>query len=104
MIEIQFNQDGDFNAIYAAKKWLREHGYSYGSMCRGMPIGILKGDWCIAKWRNLTTIERYQLDGQINSSDFRAGPVTIKLKDDPSLEEIENGERLKQAIVDVESC
>lgn len=81
MTEITFDQTGDFNAVNAARKWLQDHGYSYGSMCLDMPIGILKGSWAIAKWRNLTAKERKQLDGQIVSSDFRDGPVVIQLKD-----------------------
>ena len=97
MTEINFNQVGDFEAYHAACTWCKDNGYSYGSMQRDAPMGILKGDWCIAKWRNLTPKERSQLDGQITSNDFRAGPVTIKLKDAPLPEEIESGKRLKQA-------
>lgn len=96
MTEIEFNQTGNFSAVNAARDWLRDHGYSYGSMCGDMPIGILKGDWCIAKWRNLTPKERNQLDGKLISSDFRNGPVVIKLKDHASDEEIKAGSRIKQ--------
>lgn len=78
--EIPFNNVGDFEAINAAREWLHMNGYSYGSMCMDMPIGILKGKWLIAKWRNLTGKERSQLDGQIISQDFREGPVVIQLK------------------------
>ena len=77
MKEIKFTDTGDFIALAKAKAWLKNHDYSCGSMCNRMPIGILKGDWTIAKWRNLTTIERNQLDGQITSQDFRNGPVVI---------------------------
>ena len=96
MTEIEFNQTGDFSAVNAARKWLQEQGYSYGSMCMDMPIGILKGSWCIAKWRNLTMKERKQLDGQMVSSDFRDGPVVIQLKDAATDEEIKAGKRIKQ--------
>ena len=96
MTEIEFNQTGEFSAVNAAKKWLQDHGYSYGSMCMDMPIGILKGSWCIAKWRNLTMKERKQLDGQIVSSDFRDGPVIIQLKDAATDQEIKSGKRIKQ--------
>lgn len=40
MTKIEFNQTGDFSAFYAATDWLKEQGYSYGSMCMDMPIGI----------------------------------------------------------------
>lgn len=96
MSEIKFNQTGDFAAVNAARIWLQEHGYSYGSMCMDMPIGILKGSWVIAKWRNLTMKERKQLDGQMVSSDFRNGPVVIQLKDPATDKEIKVGSRIKQ--------
>lgn len=96
MTEIEFAQVGDFSAVNAAKNWLREHGFSYGSMCMDMPIGILKGDWCIAKWRNLTAKERNQLDGKLISTDFRAGPVILQLKEPATTEELVSGLRIKQ--------
>ena len=96
MIEITFDQIGDFTAVGAARDWLSEHGYSYGSMCMDMPIGILKGEWSIAKWRNLTGKEREQLDGQLTSKDFREGPVVLRLKDLATDEEIKVGTRIKQ--------
>ena len=96
MPEIKFDQTGDFAAVNAARIWLQEHGYSYGSMCMDMPIGILKGSWAIAKWRNLTPKERKQLDGQLISKDFRDGPVVIQLKDPATDSEIKAGSRIKQ--------
>lgn len=79
-MEKVFDKPGDFAAFDEAKEWLTQHGYSYGSLCGYMPVGILKGDWIIAKWRNLTPKERSQLHGQIKSEDFREGPVTVTLK------------------------
>ncbi|WP_199287344.1 hypothetical protein [Acinetobacter portensis] len=96
MTEIEFAQVGDFSAVSAAENWLREHGFSYGSMCMDMPIGILKGDWCIAKWRNLTAKERNQLDGKLLSSDFRSGPVVLQLKEPATTEELISGLRINQ--------
>ena len=82
MTEIEFNQTGDFSAVNAATKWLQDHGYSYGSMCMDMPIGILKGSWCIAKWRNLSSEERQQLDGTISCiNTFREAPIHVVIKD-----------------------
>ena len=81
MTEITFDQTGDFAAVDAACNWLTEHGYSVGSMCGHMPMGILKGDWIIAKWRNLTPKERNQLDGKLISNDFRNGPIVVQLKE-----------------------
>ena len=96
MSELTFDQSGDFVAVDLARVWLKDHGYSCGSMCMDMPIGILKGYWRIAKWKNLTAKERTQLDGQLISKDFRNGPVTIQLKDPATEAEINAGLRLEQ--------
>ena len=74
-----FKVDGTFRSYYAATAWLNENGYSYGSMCMDMPIGIVKGDAIIAKWRNLTKSDIATLDGRITSNDFREGEVTIEI-------------------------
>jgi len=74
-----FKANGTFEAYYAACGWLSENGYSYGSMCMDQPIGIMKGNWGIAKWRNLTSSERKELDGTMTSNDFREGDVTINI-------------------------
>ena len=80
-----FSNPGTFQAFYAAQKWLEQNGYSFGSTCRGSPVGILKGDFIIAKWRNLTKREIEQLDGRL-VGDMRDGPVAIHLNSVPSKE------------------
>ncbi|CVE51194.1 Uncharacterised protein [Serratia marcescens] len=80
-----FDQKGTFNALYACQDWLRDNGYSYGSSCRGCPTGVLKGDWLIAKWRNLTREEIEGLHGTIDGN-FREGPVRLHLKEAPEQE------------------
>lgn len=79
---ITFTRDGDFAALYAAQNWCDENGISYGSLCGDAPVGLLYGDWAIAKWRNLTPAERAQLDGRMEG-DFRHGPVTIRISPKP---------------------
>lgn len=74
-----FEQQGTFAALDAARAWLKQSGYSYGSTCLGEPVGILKGDFIIAKWRNLTRAERNKLDGTLDGN-FREGPLTLCLK------------------------
>ncbi|PTQ70387.1 hypothetical protein [Pseudomonas sp. GV071] len=74
-----FSDQGDFEAWRAAQRWLMENGYSYGSTCVMHPVAVLKGEWCIAKWRNLTRKEIDELDGKV-SGNFREGPVTVYLK------------------------
>lgn len=77
-----FNEAGTFQALCAAEAWLAANGYSCGSTRRDMPSGILKGDFVIAKWKNLTTKEIEQLDGHLQG-DKREGPITITLKEAP---------------------
>ena len=77
-----FDQKGTFEALHAAQRWLRERGYSYGSTCACCPVGVLHGDYLIAKWRNLTRQERAELDGALDG-DFREGPLTLRLKRPP---------------------
>jgi len=74
--ETIFQGNGEtFSAHYAAQEWLRENGYSYGSTCRNMPIAIKKGDYSIAKWKNLTNEERQDIDGKLYSG--REGEAKI---------------------------
>ena len=74
-----FNQTGTFEAMHEAGKWLTDNGYSYGSMQGRDPIGILKGDYYIGKWRNIRSAERGKLDGTITGTDKRNGPVTVEI-------------------------
>ena len=74
-----FDDKGDFEAYYSARKYVHDLGYSDGSMCRDKPIAIKKGPWNIAKWKNLTKLERLDIDGHITSKDFRNGPVTVEI-------------------------
>ena len=53
-----FDKTGDFAAFQEAENYLKENGYSWGSMQRDDPIGIMKGDYDIAKWRNLSAKEK----------------------------------------------
>lgn len=75
-----------FEAFHQACDWLKENGYSHGSMQRDAPIGIMRGlDWDIAKWRNLSEKERRELDGTMIPIDgnFRDGGARIRLRGEP---------------------
>ncbi len=74
-----FNNPGTFQASYAAEAWLKENGYSVGTMCGKLPRGILKGDIHIAKWKNLTGPERKACCGTM-FGDMRNGPVHVEIK------------------------
>jgi len=74
----QAKGDIDFTAYLAAQDWLSDRGFSYGSSCREMPTAIKKGDWLIAKWKNLTNSERKDVDGLLQGA-HRSGPITVEL-------------------------
>lgn len=79
-----FKADGDFGAMYAAERWLKEHGFSVGSTCRGYPRGIMFGEWDIAKWRNLDSKDVAALHGVMRgdrTGSFRGADVTIELSE-----------------------
>lgn len=70
-----------FTAMHDAERWLKALGFSYGTLQRGAPIGILHGEWTISKWRNMTAAEQRELHGAITSADFREGPVIVGLRE-----------------------
>lgn len=74
-----FEHDGStaFDAYYKALAFLKTSGYSYGSMCGDEPIGIMKGDYRIAKWKNLSKEDKKELDGIVISPDFRGLYVKV---------------------------
>lgn len=76
---LEFYAEGTFESLYMANKWCNDNGYSYGSLCGHQPVCLLKGDYGIAKWKNLTDEERDQCHGVMTSPDFREGIVTIKI-------------------------
>ena len=76
--EIIFNEEGDFMAYRSAEYWAKENGYSYGSMCHPQPTALYKGDFSVAKWKNLSTKDISQVDGVI-TGEYRNGPVKITL-------------------------
>ena len=71
----------DFACMNAAKRYLQDRGFSVGAPQADAPAGILFGDVRIAKWRNLTAVERSQLHGRIEAPGRtgRTGPVTITI-------------------------
>ena len=81
-MKIIFKAGQDFEAFYNAEKWLKENGYSWGSMQRSDPIGITKENWIGgAKWRHLTPKGKAALDGIIEGESKRNGDITITIFD-----------------------
>ena len=79
IVKVFDRKGSDFEAFNDACAWLKENGYSYGSMQRDEPIGIMKGDYDISKWRNMTSTEHESLDGRL-TGDKRNGPITVTIK------------------------
>ena len=80
----EFPKNGDFGALYEAEGWLRERGFSVGSVCRGYPRGIMHGDCQIAKWRNLDKSEILALHGVMKGNEhgeMRGNDVTVEIFD-----------------------
>jgi hypothetical protein len=79
--KIVFKQPGDFEAFHAAEQWCRDNGISFGSMERGNPIGLMRGNWSISKWSNMTKKEQSECHGTMTAkAGFRSGPVTITME------------------------
>lgn len=77
--KILFKNNGEENSgYYAAKKFLKENGFSYGSQQRNDPIGVYYGDSDISKWRNLGK-DKKRLDGALCSFSFRERDVYLML-------------------------
>lgn len=79
MLEMTFDQAGDFKASAAAEAWCAERGISVGRIQHGMPRGLMRGDYDIQKWSNLNMAERSALHGQM-TGDMRNGPVYVRIK------------------------
>lgn len=77
--EIVFEACGTFQAYYKAETWIRENGFSAGSMCRDEPIGLIRYPGVsIAKWKNLSLRERKSFDALLlPMPDFREGGCKI---------------------------
>ncbi len=76
---LTFFEKGTFESMYAANRWCINNGYSYGSTCFRSAVGLKKGDYLVAKWKNLTKQEIDGLDGIMFSDDFREGTVRIHI-------------------------
>lgn len=80
-MRIQFDEEGVFEALWAAEDWCNVNGYSYGPGCAKMPTGLMRGNHTIPKWRNLRQDQINLLDG-VMTGDRRNGPVFIEIKDE----------------------
>jgi hypothetical protein len=74
------NTGEEFSGYDAAVKWLESQGYSVGSMQARSPTGFVKGNCVVSKWRSLSEVDKFDLDGQIEAGDFRHGTVVVSFK------------------------
>jgi len=88
---VEFENEGTFQAFWAAEGYLREKGYSSGSTDRSPnPVGFIHApEWPLPqKWHNITSAGKKLVDGVMIGS-FRYGPVKLiffNIKHDTTLE------------------
>jgi hypothetical protein len=80
MITKTFDDKGDFVAYNKACEWCHNNGISCGSMQCNEPVGLMRGDYDISKWRNSSKEDRALLEGTIIGNK-RSGPVAISVKE-----------------------
>lgn len=68
----------DFGAQYAAERWLRERGFSFGASQADGPQAIWYGECGVSKWRNLSAKEKREAHAVMDGR--RAGSVRITLR------------------------
>lgn len=74
----EFKSEETFGAYHEAEEYCKALGVSVGRMCHPLPTGLAKGEFDIAKWKNLSAEDKTLLDGVI-VGDFREGPVKVYL-------------------------
>lgn len=78
MSVVEFKDQGDFAATYAAEDWLRARGFSVGSMQRSASRAIWHGNCYVSKWRGLSAKDIREMHARMDG-DGRNGPVRITL-------------------------
>jgi len=70
-----------FGAVHALEQWCRDHGYTLGRMQGSDPIGLLRGEADLQKWRNLGELDRDRLDGVVTwVGSPRSGTAVVWLR------------------------
>eukprot|EP01039_Chlorochromonas_danica_P014871 gene14871-17420_t len=71
LIEKHFLVQGTFKSQYAAQGWLKDNGYSYGSLDDRRPVAIVKGKYNFTqKWHNFSDYDKKAVDG-VMTGDMR---------------------------------
>lgn len=78
----EFKEEGTFESMYAAQRWLKENGYDYGSSSACEPTAVMKGNYydygLPHKMKNFTAKEKASVHGII-TGDMREGSVFVTL-------------------------
>ncbi len=85
---VEFVPSGTFGAINAAQTYLKDLGYTIGSMQMSSPIGFADSDKYdyVSKWWNMNREDKESLDGAIIPLDgFREGGVLVLFFKEPKL-------------------
>ncbi len=80
-----FKEEGAFQSLYKAEKWLTDNGFNYGSTCvQSNLVALYKGEYIGSawKWRGLSMKERRECHGIMKSYNYREGEVIIEIKDE----------------------
>jgi hypothetical protein len=88
MYAVEFVPTGTFGAIGAAQNYLKDLGYTIGSMQMSSPIGFADSDKYdyVSKWWNMNRTEQGSLDGAIIPLDgFREGGNLVLFFKEPKL-------------------
>lgn len=82
---VEFIASGTFQSYYNASDYLKDMGYTVGSMQGGSPIGFADDSVYeyVSKWGNMTRADHEKLDGVIISSGFREGESLILFFKEP---------------------
>lgn len=84
ILPVSFENDGtEFSALYAAEKFCRDRGWSFGPTdVTGVRCVLFRPGVDVAKWKNLTPTERRASDAVITTNraagGSRTGTVTIE--------------------------
>jgi hypothetical protein len=83
---VEFAPSGTFGSISNAQGYLKDMGYTIGSMEGGSPIGFADGDkyGYVSKWSKMDRSEHQTLDGAIiPNPEFREGGSIVLFFTDP---------------------
>lgn len=79
-----FDAKGDHAALKEAEAFLKARGFLFGEIDGAKPIAVMLGGF-VPKWRYIEPEGLEWLHGRLDSINWRAGPVTLRIrKDAPS--------------------